>query len=259
MNSFDRNSFKNKTLIFCVIHYNYECVKVTLNNILNIISKNDDIYMVLIDSKSQPNIKELFNQVNHPRVDKVSLPINFGYNHSINFYIRDFINNANLPKTIISLGADILFSEEDFLKLNDAIQNLPQFGVIGMSYFKNECNPEMNTFFKPKNYTGTNNQIYSIKRPFLVPVAGGIMGLQGRVLKDDLNYQLFQPKHFPKIFMKISPVGGADSALYNALKWRYKMGYLANTTAYHLKSRDNKVVDIPSKFKRLLNSPVKVT
>ena len=42
--------------------------------------------------------KKLFDELSHPRIDKISLPINFGFNTSVNFYIRDYINNENLPK-----------------------------------------------------------------------------------------------------------------------------------------------------------------
>ncbi len=69
-----------------------------------------------------------------------------------------------------------------------------------------------------------------------------------------MNYQLFQPRYLPKKFNKILAVGGADSALYNALKGKYKMGYLAGSTAYHLKSRDNTVLNIPEEYQYLLNS-----
>lgn len=249
---FDRSLFKDKTVIFCVVHYNVECVKVTLKNILSIIDQNPDVYMVLIDSKSEPNVKALFDAIDHPQVDKISLPLNFGYNASINYYVQDHINDANLPAVIVSLGADILFNNNDFKAMIQAIKHNPKFGVIGLSWADNDCNPERNTFFAPKAFKGTDQKVYHIKQPFMVPVAGGIMGFRGELLKE-LDFEPFPLKHLPKKFLKTLPVGGADSALYNALKRKYKMGYLANTTAYHLKSRDNKVLDMPKEYNHLLD------
>ena len=112
-----------------------------------------------------------------------------------------------------------------------------------MSWAKNDCNPQRNTPFKAKKHTGTNRKDYWIKTPILVPVAGGIMGLRGELLKE-LNYELFPPSKLPKKFLKVLPVGGADASLYNALKFKYKMGYLEGTTAYHLKNRENTILNI---------------
>ena len=123
-----------------------------------------------------------------------------------------------------------------------------------MSYFPNECNPQLNTHFKAKQFVGKNGHNYYLKIPFMTPISGGIMAFRGDILKYDLNYQPFQPKFLPKKFIKITPVGGADSSLYNALKSKYKMGYLEGTTAYHLKSRDNTVLNIPDKYHYLLTS-----
>lgn len=254
MTEINRKLFKDKVLIFCVLHYNYDCVLLTLKNIRAIIDALPEVYMVLIDSHSDPKVKALFDSVSHPRIDKISLPINFGYNASVNFYVRDFINDETLPRVIIRLDADILFSQEDFERLIDAIDHLPQFGTIGMSYFKNDCNPELNTFFKAKKHRGSNQKTYMLKWPFMVPVAGGIMGFRGKLLKEDLDYEPFPMKHLPKRFLKTLPVGGADAALYNALKWKYKMGYLDNTMAYHLKSRDNTVLIVPDEYRHLLDS-----
>lgn len=245
--NFDVSQFKDKKLIFCVLHYNFTCVELTLKNILKIIEKDTDLFMVLFDSRSSDDIRQLFNTINHPRIHKISLPINFGYNTSVNFYIKDFINKNNLPKTIIRMDADILFSQKDFNTLCEAIENLPRFGVLGLSWKKNNCNPQMNTFFKPKTFKGLNSTSYKIRMPFLTPIAGGIMAIKGSIL-EYLDYELFQPRLLPKQYLKVLPVGGADSALYNALKGKWKMGYIENTTAYHLKSRDNTIINIPKDF-----------
>ncbi len=238
-----KRKFKDSTVIFIVVHYEYECVELTLLNILSIIEAMEDTYLVIINSKASPRIEALLNRIHSDKVDMVHLPINFGYNHGINYYIRDFISDENLPQCIVSLGADILFNQADFGTLVDAIMNLEKYGTISLSYENNQCNPERNVL-KAKDVVGKNGKKYPIRHTFLCPVAGGIMGIRGEILRDTLNYKLFHPKYFPKQYLDISPVGGADSALYNAIKRKYKVGYIANTTALHMKSRDGLIVDI---------------
>ena len=58
----------------------------------------------------------------------------------------------------------------------------------------------------------------------------------------------------PKRFLNVRSVGGADSSLYNALKWKYKTGYLANTKALHMKTRLGDVIDVPESWNRYINN-----
>jgi len=246
-----KKKFKDSTVIFTVVHYEFECVRLTLLNILSIIETMENTYLVIINSKSSEKIALFLNQIKSDKVDMVNLPINFGYNHGINYYIRDFISDENLPQCIISLGADILFSQNDFETLVDAIMNLEKYGTISLSYEKNKCNPERNVL-KAKEVIGKNGKKYSIRHTFSCPVAGGIMGIRGEILRNDLNYKLFHPKYFPKRYLDVSPVGGADSALYNALKRTYKVGYIADTKALHMKSRDGKIIDISEGWRHFI-------
>ena len=115
---------------------------------------------------------------------------------------------------------------------------------MALSYEDNKCNPERNVL-KAKEVKGSNAKIYSIRHTFFCPVSGGIMGIRGDILKNDLNYEMFSPKKLPKRFLRVSSVGGADSSLYNSLKGKYKVGYIANTKALHMKTRQADIIDIP--------------
>ena len=231
-----------------VVHYEYECVALTVTNMVAIVESVPNTYLVIINSRATPQIQEFLTTISSDRVDIVNLPINFGFNNCINYYIRDFISDENLPSTIIQMGSDILFNQKDFETLVDAITHLPGHGTIGLSYENNACNPERNVL-NAKNVRGSNGKCYPIRHTFLCPVAGGIMGIRGSILRDHLNYKLFHPNQLPRHYLDILGVGGADAALYNALKWRFKSGYVANTRALHMKSRDGSIVDIPSHWR----------
>ena len=80
------------------------------------------------------------------------------------------------------------------------------------------------------------------------------MGIRGDILKNDLNYQMFQPRYLPKRFLNVRAVGACSSSLYNALKSKYKVGYIANTKALHMKTRTGDVIDIPNNWKDYINN-----
>ena len=248
-----RQQFKNSTIIFMVVHYEFECVRLTLLNLLRIIEKMDNTYLVIINSNASGNIVEFLDEIKSNKVDRVDLPINFGFNHSVNHYVKDFINDENLPKVILRMDADILVKKNDLEKLIDAINHLKKYGTLALSYEDNRCNPERNVL-KAKSITGTNGKVYSVRHTFFCPVAGGIMGIRGEILKNDLNYQMFQPRYLPRRFLNVRAVGGADSSLYNALKGKYKVGYIANTKALHMKTRTADIIDIPKNWQDYINN-----
>ena len=248
-----RQQFKNATIIFMVVHYEFECVRLTLLNLLNIIKKMDDVYLIIINSNASVSIVEFLDKIKSDKVDRIDLPINFGFNHSVNHYIKDFINDENLPEIVLRMDADILVRKNDFEALIDAIKHLKKYGTLALSYEDNRCNPERNVL-KPKSITGSNGKDYSIRHTFFCPVAGGIMGIRGEILKNDLNYQMFQPKYLPKRFLNVISVGGADSSLYNALKGKYKVGYIANTKALHMKTRTADIIDIPNNWQDYIDN-----
>lgn len=244
-----RDKFKDATVIFMVVHYQFDCVRLTLINILSIIESLEDTYLVLINSAGSKEITNYIHRIKSDKVDLVELPINFGYNHAVNYYIRDFINDQNLPKIMISLGSDILFSKEDFVTLTKAISDLDKYATLSLSYENNLHNPEMNVL-KPKNVQGTQNS-WHIRHTFFCPVAGGIMGFRGEILKNHLGYTLFHPKYYPKKYIRLMPYGGADASLYKAVRGKYRVGYIADTKALHLKSKEGDM-DIPKTWEAFI-------
>ena len=250
-----RSKFKDSTVIFMVVHYNFECVRLTLLNILSIIDQLEDTYLILINSKASSKIINLLDKIQSKKVDRIDLPINFGFNDSINHYIKDFINEKNLPKTVVQMGSDILFAKDDFTKLIDAICDLKKYGTLSLSYENNSCNPERNAL-KPKSVKAENGKPYELRHTFLCPVPGGIMGIRGEILKDDLKFQFFDPKKLPKRYLRVAAVGGADASLYNSLKWKYKTAFLANTKALHMKTRSGDVIDLPESWNNYVNNLV---
>ena len=60
-------------------------------------------------------------------------------------------------------------------------------------------------------------------------VAGPVLAISGEKIWKDCKNELF-PKRYIKVY------GGDDSALYNALRWKYSNGYLEDTEATHLVS-----------------------
>jgi hypothetical protein len=49
-------------------------------------------------------------------------------------------------------------------------------------------------------------------------------------------------------------VGGADSSLHYALKGKYKVGYIANTKALHMKTRTADIIDIPNNWQDYIDN-----
>ena len=76
----------------------------------------------------QLRLLNFLDQIKSNKVDRVDLPINFGFNHSVNHYIKDFINDQNLPQVILRMDADILVKKNDVEALIDAINHLKNMG-----------------------------------------------------------------------------------------------------------------------------------
>ena len=146
-----------------------------------------------------------------------------------------------------------MVKRNDLLALIDAIKHLKKYGTLALSYENNHCNPERNVL-KAKSITGINGNVYSVRHTFFCPVAGGIMGIRGEILKNDLNYEFFSPKFLPKKFLNVRSVGGADSSLFNALKGKYKVGYISNTNALHMKTRTADIIDIPNHWQDYIDN-----
>ncbi len=221
--------FKDATLIVVVAYRFPDIITYCLSNILNIINDQDNTWIVVINNAQDPAIIQAIDAFNHPQLSKFYLPFNFGRALACNFFIKEHLSNNNLPKTIIALDPDIIFTKASFEKLREASEQLPQCGMIGMRYKDNQCNPERNLFFKPKKLIGINKKHYRISCPFMCTVAGGVFAIEAKKIKTLCDYQLFPKKN-------ITIYGGDDSALYNKLRWKYVNGYLEGTEATHLTS-----------------------
>lgn len=221
--------FHNKRLIITTTYRNKPIVSHCLDQFLSILSATPDSIFIIIDNHSKEGIQDYVKSINHPQVYTYILPFNFGKALAVNFFIKNYLRPDYCPKTIVSLDPDTCFSQKSFHYLLEASEHLPQCGMIGMRYTKNDCNPERNLFFKPKIIRGSNKQTYALTCPFMCTVAGPVFAIQGQRLYTHLHGQLF-PKDYIKVY------GGDDSATYNKLRWNSINGYLEGTEATHLLS-----------------------
>ncbi|MEK6557321.1 MAG: hypothetical protein AABZ14_03360, partial [Candidatus Margulisiibacteriota bacterium] len=83
---------------------------------------------------------------------------------------------------------------------------------------------------------GRDGEQYEVVFPFMSNVAGGIFAIQGDIVLNRLKGRLFPKKKYDVYWHD-------DAALYDALKWRYRNGYLNGTLAKHYKSGDKIISD----------------
>ncbi len=224
---FEKHKLKDSVLIVVVLYRLPSVVKYCLDNLMKIIEKKDNAWLVLINNNAEPGVQDVFRSISGPKIIKFDLPFNFGKALAANFFFKEYISQDNLPKTVISIDPDIIFSKDSYDLLIEASQNLPQAGMIGMRFTQNNCNPERNLFFKSQKCKGQNGVCYFLKKPFMCTVAGPVLAISGEKVFFDCGNELF-PKKFIKIY------GGDDSAIYNAFRWKYINGYLEGTEATHL-------------------------
>ena len=231
--------FKDKHAIFVVTHLCKPAIVLFMNSVLKILDRHPDVVMAVIDSKSSDDIRDYLKTIMHEQVVFEYLDENIGKARAANDFIAKYIDEANLPKTVWSMDPDIILDPLSFDFLLDAVQNIDdKICVLGMRYKKNECNPEMNLWFPPKNIKGKNGKTYSIVMPSFCCVAGPILAMKSTVLSGPLKLKLF-PKKFVKVY------GGDDSAIYLELKKQgLKMGYLNGTIVTHLKTSHSEAQEI---------------
>jgi GT2 family glycosyltransferase len=202
-----------------------ECVKKTLN-------ETKDTYVVILDNDSSSDIQQYLKKLKHPKIDVIFIGQNLGKAIAVNNFGLRYMDEDNLPKTVVSIDPDVIFSPADFKKMVAASNNIKKAGMIGMRFTKNSCNPEINLFFPERKIKGIDKNIYKIKSPFLATVAGPIFAIKGETYQNTLQYRLF-PKKF------LATYGGDDSATYNALRKGFINGYLQGTEVTHLRQRDH--------------------
>lgn len=205
-------------------------IRLFCNNIAPIIRARPDALMVIIDNGSEADIIDHLKSLTGENIFLHLRPENVGRPRAINEFIGDHLSPANLPHSVWAVDPDVLFDQLSFDLLAEAVVALPQLGLLGMRYKKNNCNPELRTFLRPKSIVGTNGKTYGIVFPLMANVAGPIMAMTGRRLMETLNF-----KFFP--FKKYHFYGHCDAVIYDYFKWRgIRSGYLNGTLAVHLRS-----------------------
>ena len=235
-------AFKDARIIVSVLYRFPDITRYSIDTILSIIQNDSNTWLVLINNAGDPDISNYIASISHPRCITFELPFNFGKALAANFFFREYINETNIPKTVVSLDPDTVFSKESYTALVNAVEHLPQCGMIGMRFTKNNCNPERNLFFGPKTIKDKQGTQYQITCPFMCTVAGPVLAVAGQKIWKECKNELF-PKKFIKVY------GGDDSALYNALRWKYINGYLEGTEATHLVSGVKRAPEFENRLK----------
>ncbi len=235
--TFDVSKYKDSTLIVIVTYTCLSAIQLCLEKVLETLDAIENTYAVILDNNASSDIQRYLKNLKHKKLDTIFIGQNLGKAIAVNNFGRRFIDDSNLPATIVSIDPDIIFSPEDFDKMVKASRNIKKAGMIGMRFAKNSCNPEINLFFPEKKVKGVDKNIYKLKCPFMATVAGPIFAIKGSVYKDILKYRLF-PKKF------IAKYGGDDSATYDALRYRTINGYLQGTEVTHLRSGDRKAKEL---------------
>ena len=230
--TFDTKKYKGSTLIIIVTYTCLPAIKLCLDCVIKTLNTSENTYALILDNNSTPDIQDYLKELTHINLDIIFIGQNLGKAIAVNNFGQRHLNEDNLPKTIVSIDPDIIFSPTDFKKIISASENIKKAGMIGMRFTKNSCNPEINLFFPERYIQGINKQIYRIKSPFLATVAGPIFAIKGTVFSETLKYRLF-PKKF------LATYGGDDSATYSALRKGFVNGYLQGTEVTHLRQRDH--------------------
>ena len=230
-NDFDHNKFKDNVVVFVTTYWYLHYIKVSLQSLIEVVNGRDDTFIVIIDNNSpEEQIKSYLNSIKNPKIDIQYLDENVGRPLAINLYLKKFVNESNLPAVIVAVDPDITFSSESFDYFIDAIKNIDNIGMLSMRYEDNKCNPEKNVFFRPRKIKGKNGNLYMISVPFLANVPGGIVGIRGDLLKNELDYMLFPMKKY------MARDDNHDGILYSKLRWKYLNGFLNDTLATHWRS-----------------------
>ena len=215
--------------------YNYQPeLRLFSDCMLRILNHRSDVFLVILDNQSDAETQAYLNTLSHPQLEVRLLDQNYGKANAMNTFIETTISDHNLPRILISVDSDIIFSIKSFDLLIEAMDMIPDSGLLGMRYTPNLCNPESNLFFRPKKVVGTNGKSYLLSVPFLCNIAGGLLALRGAVLRDQLRYELY-PHSTGKVYYP------DDAFLYDKLKRSgLKLGYLNGCEATHLRSAETR-------------------
>ena len=157
---------------------------------------------ILIDNFSKDKqVHELLDQIKHTQLSVIKNSVNYGKAYATNAYLAETINHENCPRILISMDPDVVFDVDSFNKLIEALDNIPNLGMLGMRYKNNGCNPERNVWLPPKIIKAKQKQ-YKIRCPLFANVAGPLFGINGQVLSDYLNFKLFQSQKMKRMSKK---------------------------------------------------------
>ncbi|MEK6557557.1 MAG: glycosyltransferase, partial [Candidatus Margulisiibacteriota bacterium] len=140
--TFDHSRFKDQIVILVATHWYLDLIQKSLNSILAVLRKRNDVFVVILDNHSEIPIREYLNSIHHPRLETNFVNENLGKAVVINNYIRTYISESTLPRLFVVIDPDITFSLESFNALVRAAENIPRIGMLSMRYEKNICNPE---------------------------------------------------------------------------------------------------------------------
>lgn len=231
--------YHNKILIICTT-FNFPAeLKRSLASILAILNSREDVLCTIIDNLSKDEaVHELLDSTSHPNLNIIKKDINYGKAPTTNAFIKETLSHQNCPRVLISMDPDMEFQPDDFNKLIEALDTIPNLGMLGMRYIDNGHNPERSVWWPAKTISA-NNKSFKVRCPVFANVAGGLFGVQGYVLSHYLNFKLFPKTKNEENFKKgyIKRAGSDDAFLYDHLK-KHKLiqGYLEGTQIAHLKS-----------------------
>ena len=231
--------FQDKNVIFSPTFHDRPAVELFLKSLFQMLDHRRDVVLVIMDNDSIEDVKPLIKSIDHPQIITVFREQNLGKARATNEFIAEYFDRNALPRTVWSVDPDIMIDPLSFDFLSEAILNMPDnIKVLGPRYKRNECNPEMNTFLPPRNIKGKNGKTYSIVFPFFCCVAGPVLTMTGETMRDLFNFRFFPTDNY-------QPYGNDDTAIYLELKKRgLKSGYLNGTLANHLRSGDNRAVEV---------------
>ena len=222
----------HRILILCPVYEHLPAVKLCLGSIMNVLHHRQDVTCMLLDSHSSTSIKQYLDSLSHPKLYVHTFDTNIGKPNGINLWISQHLSSLCIPRILVSLDSDITFSITSFDRLIAATEAIENIGFLSMRYSNNRCNPERNLWLPAQLFKGKDNQAYSIKRPVLCNVAGGLIAIPATVLEKDLAFELY-----PEATGKVRYPD--DAKLYDKLKRKRRiMGYLNDTEATHWRSAD---------------------
>lgn len=225
-----------KITIVVVVHDCLSVLKVYMAMVDRLFDLSPNIRMVLIDNGSPEDIQAYLAQQAHPARTVIRFPENIGKAHAVNQLMRNQPELFEGTEVLVSMDPDIIFPVSSFEYLVQATVDIPNAGMLGMRFEKNQCNPERNVWFPARSRKGKSGEIYKIYKAFMMNVPGGLFAVPWERVQTVLGgvlYPVLENRvYFPD-----------DWYLYDFLNRKgFVVGYLKGTTVSHLKSGNTYLV-----------------